>query len=180
MSCIIHRRIEDLGVEVRRLEERILRYREESAQLEGALELASRPLDFCVCADGMCPHCTVGTAQQENGARTSDSSDNVMAGPSLRLEDCREGLQVCEFLAWSSPGADMTIKLGDAVRACKEVPLYKHLKNNSVRSKLEKYLQQSPQWAFLGDGTFQLLIGPTQVFSAPERREDPVVFAVVA
>ena len=179
MSCIIHERIENLGAGVRRLEERILRYKDESTRLEEALELASHPLDFCVCQDGMCPRCTVSTSQQGHGAGRSHSPSSVMAA-TPRLEDCTDGLEVCEFLAWSNPSADLTIKLGDAVRACKQAGLYQHLKNNSVRSKLEKYLHKSPVWVFLDDGTFQRLIGPAQVRSTPARGAAPATVAVAA
>lgn len=183
MSCIVHQRINEYRAQENRLEARVERYRSNRRRLEEALELAAHAPDFCVCEDGMCPHCVVAAPEPGNtGGATggSPASTAPMTPAPPRLEDCADAMGVCEFLAWSDPSLEMTVKLGDAVRACKEVQLYTHLKNNSVRSTVEKILHRSPLWIFLGEGTFQRLSGPAQIISAPERQQVPVTHAVAA
>ena len=183
MSCIVHQRIDEYKAQENRLEARVERYRSERRHLEEALELAAHAHNFCVCQDGMCSRCVVAPPEPGNTSGAtggSPASTAPVAAAAPRLEDCTDAMGVCEYLAWSNPSLDMTVKLGDAVRACKEVKLYTHLKNNSVRSTIEKILNRSPLWIFLGEGAFQRLNGPAQVISAPEWRQSPVAHAVAA
>ena len=182
MSCIVHQRIDEYKAQENRLEARVERYRSERRHLEEALELAAHAPDFCVCQDGMCPRCVVAPPGPANigGATGGSAMPPALVAATPRLEECTDAMEVCEFLAWSNPSLDMTVKLGDAVRACKEVKLYTHLKNNSARSTIEKILNRSPLWIFLGEGTFQRLNGPVQAISAPALRQAPVAHAAAA
>ncbi|MDE2844444.1 MAG: hypothetical protein OXN21_13845 [Chloroflexota bacterium] len=179
MSCIIHQRIDEYKAEEERLEARVERYRNERSRLEAALELADHPPDFCLCQDGLCPRCTATASQQQpSSGSTGPPADPIDVVP--QLEHCKDPMEVCEFLAWSNPTGDNTLKLGDAVRAYKQVGLYTHLKNNSVRGTIEKMLNRSPMWVFLGEGTFVRLIGPVPIPSTPERQRDTAGLGLAA
>ena len=148
MYGVYEKRIGELHGVKDRLESRLRQVVAEIAYFEEAAQRASHPLDVCVCREGTCLHCgAVGVGGATASApRRPDSLDE---GQTIE--------EVCEHLAVNNPSGDMTIKLGDAFRACKQRGWDPHLNNNSYRSKVAKRLDRSDLWEFLGDGTYRFL-----------------------
>ncbi len=150
MYGVYEKRIGELHGVKTRLESRLREVIAEIDFFEDAAQRASHPLDVCVCPEGTCVRC---------GVISVNGSANWPTSPPSSLEDCGTIEEVCEYLAVNNPNGDMTIKLGDAVRACKNRGWDLHLNNNSYRSKIAKRLGRSDHWDYLGEGTYRFLGG---------------------
>ncbi|MDE0360648.1 MAG: hypothetical protein OXI74_05720 [Rhodospirillaceae bacterium] len=148
MYGVIEKRIGELHGVKARLEARLRQVVADIAYFEEAAQRASHPLDVCVCRKGTC------ACSGPFGAGDPAASAPRQLGS---LEDCEAIEEVCEHLAVNNPNGTTTIKLGDAVRACKQRGWDPHINNNSYRSKVAKRLDRSDQWEFLGDGTYRFL-----------------------
>jgi len=148
MYGVYERRIGELHGVKARLEARLQEVVAEIAYFEEAAQRASHPLDVCVCPEGTCVRCGPSSA----GGPVASAPGRVDG-----LDDCDTIEEVCEYLVVNNPTGEMTIKLGDAVRACKQRGWDPHLKINSYRSKVAKRLDRSDLWEFLGDGTYRFI-----------------------
>ena len=158
MYGVIEKRIGELHGVKDRLESRLRQVVAEIAYFEEAAQRASHPLDVCVCQEGTCVRC---------GVIGMNGSVGMPAARPSSLDDCGTIEEVCEYLAVNNPTGEMSIKLGDAMRACKQRGWDPHLNNNSYRSKIAKRLDRSDQWEFLGDGTYRFLGRAAEGASTP-------------
>ena len=148
MYGVYEKRIGELHGVKGRLEARLRQVAAEIAYFEEAAQRASHPLDVCVCREGTCVRC--GSFAAGGPAASVPARLNS-------LNDCEAIEEVCEHLAVNNPTGDMTVKLGDAMRACRQRGWDLHIKSNSYRSKVAKRLDRSDVWQFLGDGTYRFL-----------------------